>query len=102
MAQSVSCPVWSTTPTEVTGWGPLARVKCERCGEFALTDSLNEDLPPVLRREPLWAAMMSHSIRRMQRPGQQITILPRQVESYWSGGRLPTPNEQADELILWI
>jgi hypothetical protein len=80
----------------------LARIKCERCGEFALTDSLNQDLPDVLKRQPLHAAMMSHSIRRMQRQGKQITILPRDVETYWGRGHLPTPNEQADQLILWI
>jgi hypothetical protein len=46
---------------------------------------------------------MSHTIRRMQRDdGTVITIVPDEVESYWKRGRLPTPMEQADELILWI
>jgi hypothetical protein len=48
---------------------------------------------------------MSYTIRRMQRPGQQINIDPTTVETYWSRGHLPSPKEQADEaddLILWI
>lgn len=97
------CPVCSTAPTEVTGWGPLVRIKCDRCGEFNLTDSLNQDLPGFfLRMPPQAAAIMSHTIRRMQRQGRQITVFPNTVQTFLSNGHLPTPNEQADELILWI
>jgi len=42
-----TCPVCSTNPAEVTGWGPLVRVKCARCGEFSLADSLYSDLPEL-------------------------------------------------------
>jgi hypothetical protein len=38
----------------------------------------------------------------MQRPGEAITIHPTTVESYWSRERLPSPKEQADDLVLWI
>jgi hypothetical protein len=96
------CPVCSMTPTKVTGWGPSARIECERCGDFALTDALNQDLPDIFKRERLRAAMVSHAIRRTQRKGQPITIYPNTIETYWSRGHLPAPKEQADDLIVWI
>ena len=96
------CPVCSTTPAEVGGWGPLVRVKCQRCGDFALSNSLGQDLPEFIGRYPVRAALMSHTIRRMQRQGQQVTIHPSTVETYWNRGHLPAAKEQADDLIIWI
>jgi hypothetical protein len=98
-----TCPVCSTSPAKVSGWGPLVRVECARCGRFALTDSLAQDLPDFFKKNRRRAALMSHTIRRMQRDdGSVVTIVPDEVESYWKRDRLPTPMEQADELILWI
>ncbi len=98
-----TCPVCATSPAEVSGWGPLVRVNCARCGRFALADSLYHDLPEPLRRDALRASQMSHAIRRSQPHGSNVlTIHHGTVETYWSRGRLPTPREQATELILWI
>ena len=99
-----TCPVCSTSPTEVGAWGPLVRVRCIRCGQFALARSVYDDLPELFQRDPGRPALMSHTIRRTQRRGQQdiITIHPTTVDTYWSRGHLPTPKEQADDLILWV
>ncbi len=79
------------------------RVKCARCGEFALARSVYDDLPELLQRDPGRPALMSYTIRRMQRAGNQvITIHPTTVDTYWSRGHLPSPKEQADDLIVWI
>jgi hypothetical protein len=79
------------------------RIKCPRRGDFALADSIYVDLPELLQPGgSARRAMMSHTIRRMQRSGQQITIHPITVETYWRRGHLPTPKEQVDDLILWI
>jgi hypothetical protein len=100
-----TCPVCATSPAEVAGWGPLVRVKCPRCGSFALADALYYDLAEMLKPdEPLRASLMSHTLSRsqMQHSSRVITIDPSVVETYWRRGRLPTPQEQANDLILWI
>ena len=96
-----TCPVCSTAPTIVETLGPLIRVKCVRCGVFALARSVFDDLPEWFKRDASRRSLMSYTIRRMQREGQLIQIHPTTVETFWSS-RLPAPNEQADELILWI
>jgi hypothetical protein len=78
-------------------------VDCPRCGRFSLTRSARDDLPEKLRNGRHRAAIMSHTIRRMERgDGSFPHISNEQLESYWSRDRLPTAQEQADDLILWI
>jgi hypothetical protein len=96
-----ACPVCETERTEVRLSGPHIHVTCTRCGVFALAPSILADLPAWFREASNRPSRMSYTIRRMQRQGQLITIHPNTVETYWES-RLPTPNEQADELILWI
>jgi hypothetical protein len=96
-----TCPVCETEPTEVQMWGPHIRVTCLRCGIFALARSVFDDLPVWFREDPSRTSRMSYTIRRMQRQGPPPIIHPNTVETYWVS-RLPTPNEQANELILWI
>jgi hypothetical protein len=47
---------------------------------------------------------MSHTLRRMQRPDTKHLRVIRDDElpTFWREGRLPSPLEQADNLILWI
>ena len=96
------CPVCSTSPTEVSPFGPMVRVKCPRCGDFALARSVYDDLPEWFLRDQKRPALMSHTIRRMQRPADLVMIYPETVETYWLRERLPLPREQADDLVLWI
>lgn len=84
--------------------GPFTRFDCPRCGAFPLTDTVATVLPYHLNEVPLRRSLMSHTLRRMQRPGNAHLRLIKSDElpSFWSRGRLPTPHEQADDLILWI
>lgn len=47
---------------------------------------------------------MSHTLRRMQRPDNSHLhiITTDELPTFWNEKRLPTPLEQADNLILWI
>jgi hypothetical protein len=97
-----SCPVCLTSAQIGAG---LTRydVDCPRCGKFSLSRAARDDLPEKLREGQHRAAIMSHNIRRRQREdGNHPQISPEQMESYWSRGRLPMAQEQADDLILWI
>jgi hypothetical protein len=101
---SQECPVCGTA-AKVEAFGPDTKVECERCGKFALANSLGMDLPQWLGGQPVRAALMSHAIRRAQpSPGDNrvLAISPKTVESYWHDRTLPTPGEQADDLILWL
>jgi hypothetical protein len=46
---------------------------------------------------------MSHNLRRMQRENAKPPVIDTyNVESFWLSERLPTPQRQADDLILWV
>ena len=81
--------------------GPHIHVTCIRCGGFALARSVFDDLPEWFQRDLSRPSRMSYTIRRMQRQDKPITIHPNAIETFWETP-LPTPNEQANELILWI
>jgi hypothetical protein len=86
------------------GLGDSVRFDCQRCGSFVLDGTAEATLPQRLAEEPLRRSLMSHTLRRMQRPGQTDLHIIRDHElpTFWSEGRLPSPLEQADNLILLI
>ncbi len=86
------------------GLGDFARFDCPRCGSFALTGTAEALLELRLAEVPLRRSLMSHTLRRMQRPDQKHLHIIRDEElpTFWSEGRLPSPPEQTDNLILWI
>jgi nucleoside 2-deoxyribosyltransferase len=80
----------------------IARYDCPRCGSFVLTGSAEAVLPDELAKVPLRRSLMSHTIRRMQRPGDRPhKINSNELATFWSE-RLPTPQQQADNLIRWL
>jgi hypothetical protein len=57
-----------------------------------------------LDEKPIRRSLMSHTLRRMQRPEakQFYIILSDELPTYWRSEQLPTPQQQLDALILWI
>ena len=104
MNEMLNCPVCEKTGCSKTSLASKAnlfpmgqRYDCRRCGSFILPDKYGQ-LPNLSPRQ---RALLSHNLRRMQRdngplPEVSDSILP-QVED-----PLPSPAEQADNLILWI
>jgi hypothetical protein len=85
------------------GIGDFARYNCPRCGVFALAGSAEAEIESKLAEKPLRASLMSHALQRMQRPGVQPRLITSdELPSFWREERLPTPQQQADNLILWI
>lgn len=86
------------------GAGDFTRWDCGRCGSFALSGSAERDLETELARVPLRRSLMSHAIRRMQRDNDSHlrVIRSEELPSFWREERLPSPQRQADNLILWI
>jgi hypothetical protein len=77
---------------------------CPRCGTFALTGTAEAILPGLLNAVPIRRALMSHALRKMQRPNNDHLkpITSDELAVFWSRGRSLTPQEQADNLLLWI
>jgi hypothetical protein len=97
---SDSCPICETA---LTGFYPPEKYDCPRCGEFILTGSLQAELPGKLSGRIHRRALMSHKLRRMARGGQPPPkISTYTVDSFWTNEVMPTPAEQADDLILWV
>jgi hypothetical protein len=96
------CPVCKSEAHHYTGGGDL-RVDCPRCGEFDLTGSLVSILQSKLDGGIHRRALMSHNIRRTQRSKNQSLLISTQgVDRFWLGERLPNPQTQANDLILWV
>jgi hypothetical protein len=87
-----------------TGEGDFARHDCRRCGTFLLSGTAESVLQTELTKVLLRRSLMSHTVRRMQRAdNSHLRIIDsEELPSFWSADRLPSPQQQADNLILWI
>jgi hypothetical protein len=97
------CPVCQIT---LTAHAPKVNFgdsfDCPRCGEFTLSGTVTAILVTELAKGLHRRALMSHKIRRMQRPKQRPFIDSNIMESFWVEDALPSPSRQADDLILWL
>ena len=93
------CIVCNTpNATRQPGAGDFARFGRPRCGSFALSGSAESALDGLLAEIPLRRSLMSHTLRRMQRPDQKhLRIIESKNEwpTFWREERLPSPLEQA-------
>jgi hypothetical protein len=80
------------------------RFNCRRCGSFVLSGTAAATLEQRLNEKPLRRSLMSHTLRRMQQPdGKHLRVITdNDLPTFWRNERLPTPQQQADSLILWI
>jgi len=61
------------------------------------------ELRSKLDSRPHRRALMSHNIRRAEQTNAKPPLISTyNVESFFLGERLPTPQRQADDLILWV
>ena len=81
------------TECEKGAWaGDFTRFDCARCGPFALSLTAEAVLERRLAEEPSRRSLMSHTLRRIQRPDQkhlhiiQAEVLP----TFWSESGLPS------------
>src|SRR5271170_2154815 len=102
MPNCIVCKTPNTT--REPGVGDFARFVCPRCGSFALSGTAESALERMLAEMPIRRSLMSHTLRRMQRLDQkQLHIIQNdELSTFWRDERLPSPLEQADNLILWI
>jgi hypothetical protein len=68
---------------------------------FLLRGWSEEALEAQLVENPLRRSLMSHTLRRMHDKHLGF-IEPGEFPTFWRDAKLPTPQQQADSLILWI
>jgi len=98
------CPVCSTPVTRRDFYGERGTYyDCSLCGHFGLTRSAEATLPGLLT-DARKAAILSYGISRTPQPQSRDTKLfdPAACKKIVETGVLPTPQEQADSLILWL
>ena len=76
--------------------------KCKRCGMFEIPSPFDEIRIPDLLNTETKRVLLSHTIRKMQKPHERIKLSEENVKNILKNGTLPTPPEQADNLILWL
>lgn len=108
MSQEQPCPI-CTTPCPQTFAGPEVgyTIRCPRCGDFYLdTDaglSFNRTFLQMQEAEALVVrSVASHVIRRMTRAANRYPQVTRAVYEDVLRRQMPSPQEQADNLIQWL
>jgi hypothetical protein len=78
--------------------------QCPRCGQFGLTADAEARLPNLLAGSGRNAAILSYAIsKRQSSPGYNTFLLDfEQAKNFIEAGVLPTPQEQADNLIRFL
>jgi hypothetical protein len=104
MNEAMNCPVCkeagcSKAPsTKADPFGYERAYDCPRCGRFILSDFLRDGALVGLADKQ--RAVLSHRLRRKQRAGSAPPLIL-QSDLPQVDDPLPTPAEQADNLILW-
>jgi hypothetical protein len=102
----IDCPVCFSVDCgqrPFPGASDVTEYVCPRCGAFALTGTAAAVLPHQFEIDPIRRALMSHKLRRMHQPEcKTVWVASDSLDVFWIEGRLPTPQQQVDSLILWI
>src|SRR5262245_19797371 len=100
----MECPVCLWASCERSSFPRAAdatQFSCARCGQFVLTGTAEAILPAQIDLKPNRRALMSHRLRRMyEREKKPVWI--NSLGSFWADDRLPSPQRQLDDLILWV
>jgi hypothetical protein len=104
----VRCPVCTFNCNiqhmNFTGNASGTRYACSRCGTYHLGDGAIRKLEIHIRDNEINRSLLSHQIRKMQSAserGNRVVFYERDLESYFDQVP-PVPQEQANNLILWI
>jgi hypothetical protein len=75
---------------------------CPRCGAYGVIGTATGILPGLLANNSINRSVLSHLIRKAQRPGKPIPIFEVDLPSYQKAGSLPKPSEQAENVLIWV
>src|SRR5262245_23068023 len=104
MEPQAQCPVCSTSLQAplLPATGDVFEYECQRCGRFGLSGSARVELQTRRSSNQKLGFIVSRAIRQMQRVDPRPLVDHSLVERLNRGGRLPSPIEQAENLISWV
>lgn len=99
-----NCPVCTfVLLSEAKRHGGRAFFECPRCGCFSMTDEVFADWPFWLREyESTRRAILSHALYQMTKRQQWALLTTGLLENILKNTQLPKPQEQLENLILWL
>lgn len=106
-AESRACPVCGLALREPPSkhghrTADVMYFHCPRCGKFGLTRQAEMVLPSWLGKDVRNPTIFGHSLRRMQIAQEWPLVDSNTAERIITTGRLPTAQEQADNLVRWL
>lgn len=100
-----NCPVCGFFPIQLNDVSPgkdWCSARCPNCGDFKLTGNACSIVEVKTKEVEDGAARLSHAIRKMQ-AGSSVPFLGvKDLERLIENTYLPNPQEQADNLLLWL
>jgi len=102
MASAEKCPVCDSLVErlERDPAKDAVQIDCPHCGNFALSGSLEAELPSLLK-QPDAQPKLSHALRRSQESSARPLFDTYAAEAVFKQP-LPRPREQADFLVRWL
>lgn len=103
-----TCEVCGTTPANGIPLLPGMPIEssgrdCPRCGKFYLVGTAVNLLPQLITQGKIDRSVLSHRLRhRYDVKGQTVQLFESDLGLYIGDVDLPKPQEQFDNLILWI
>lgn len=82
--------------------GLRIKYDCPLCGRFVLSGTLEATIPSITTADRDKGTLLSYAIRKMQHSGRIPFLDSYVVDQIMATTKLPTPLEQANELILWL
>ena len=96
------CELQLAAPTPIPNTRTLA-LNCHRCGSYDLTLEALHMLRDEIGRQPLRRAITSHAIQQINSTGSAPHKVTQDwLQSVWTHGKLPSPQEQADIFIKYL
>src|ERR1700687_2850395 len=102
-----SCPIFGLHLVELPSQrerpgADLAYYHCPRCGQFELTRTAEVNLCGWLEAGVRNSTIFGHALRRMQLAQEWPLVDSGVAKRIMTSGSLPTPQEQADNLVRWL
>ncbi|MBJ6728024.1 hypothetical protein [Geomesophilobacter sediminis] len=97
-----NCPICGSVAIDSgsRGRADIYDYDCPRCGQFSITRTATKNLKSRINDKT--SAIFSHAVRKMQKENYFPELDSKTVEAILENNRLPSPIEQANNLILWI
>jgi len=96
------CPACGTPLLQAVKKADPVLYDCPRCGGFALTQEADSDLEWLLGKYDDPEPRLSHAIRKMADRQQWPLITSELLDNILKHTQLPTPQEQLENLIVWL